>query len=397
MEQAIINELTHLDGILEQNGNNSKILWDFRHIQSKKEREIVALKSNPFQMALAKQVGSVLRGAVGTKGQNRNHTANQVRIALSREQPLRIVKSDIKDFFSSIPAQELLDKLSRDSRIDSVTCILCEKFITDYKSYCMRRNAPCNGLPQGVSLSSYLAEYYLSILDQEWTKQNSELLYARFVDDIIIIAPETSDGEKLLDKLIRDLNNLSLNINKDKTINKCSDGRDNKKFSFEFLGYRFVREYQESGKNKLTLKPVKVSLTNRKVQKLKGQIKKSLQSYRRKVNAHSSKVDRKYRQLQKRLLISRLTYLTGNTRIVKDRREIMVGIYFSYPSQAYNIDQLEELDRFLQQQINTRITVGDGEALLRSLRKLSFAKGYTERRFKSFSSHELARISSVWS
>ena len=149
------------------------------------------------------------------------------------------------------------------------------------------------------------------------------------MDDVIaIFAPvpvlENEDYRELINK---ELGELELEINEEKT--ECYDllkqPNNNKMY---FLGYDFY-----FGKD-----DVKISPSKKRIDRYKNRLKMTFAQYQ-KEKKHNEKRARK-------TFIKRLRFLTGNTKLRNNKRNALVGIYFSN-SLANNLKPLIGLDHYL--------------------------------------------------
>ncbi len=81
-------------------------------------------------------------------------------------------------------------------------------------------------------------------------------------------------------------------------------------------------------------------------------------------------------------------FLTGNTRLVNNKKNVVVGIYFSN-SQLTETRQLVTLDNYLSSKLKS-------EHILIRTKKLSFESGFLEKKYHQFSSEELTQIVKAW-
>jgi len=155
------------------------------------------------------------------------------------------LKVDIKNFYPSINHDLLLDQLQDAFVEEPYTLTLLSKAIkqstispkTPAKQRVKYTNAI--GVPQGLSISTTLAQIYIEGIDKKY-KKKKEIKYFRFVDDILILC-NRENIERLQRSLKRDFKKLSL------TIHEFSDNKNKSTFGaieepFEFLGYRFEDE-----------------------------------------------------------------------------------------------------------------------------------------------------------
>lgn len=91
------------------------------------------------------------------------------------------------------------------------------------------------GLPKGGALSPLLGGLYLQTLDERLSKLAARFngFYARYMDDIVVIAPTRHKLRRMRRVLYEELNTKRLSLRPEKT----HVGRGDK--AFEFLGYRF--------------------------------------------------------------------------------------------------------------------------------------------------------------
>nr|WP_255474386.1 reverse transcriptase domain-containing protein [Pontibacter qinzhouensis] len=86
------------------------------------------------------------------------------------------------------------------------------------------------GVPQGLSISSILANIYISKVDN--LLNTSSFKYIRYVDDILLMSSVLTHNQ-LLDRVSQELSQLELSLNK----NKKEEGFLNEEY--EYLGYKF--------------------------------------------------------------------------------------------------------------------------------------------------------------
>ena len=92
-----------------------------------------------------------------------------------------------------------------------------------------------------------------------------------------------------------------------------------------------------------------------------------------------------------RLLVSRMKFLTGNTRLSNSKQHALTGIYFnnSLISNSAVLNGLDSYFKYLAGKLSS--------ATLRDrLAEMSFVDGFRERRFHNFSTTELSRIVKAW-
>lgn len=93
-----------------------------------------------------------------------------------------IIRSDIKNFFPSINKQKLYRKINDSPWLSHDTLEVIKKIVFN-KRY--------EGLPQGLSISSPLSEFYLQQTDTSISDYYEADYYNRYVDDIIVFTTNT--------------------------------------------------------------------------------------------------------------------------------------------------------------------------------------------------------------
>jgi hypothetical protein len=181
------------------------------------------------------------------------------------------------------------------------------------------------------------------------------VFYSRYVDDIIIVfVPKSNTGTfnyyTDVEKYIT--NELNLLLNTKKTI-KGSDV-----VKFDFLGYKF------------NINKKIIELSDNKVEK-----------YMKKIDLSFSDYDKRRKNNEKKALLllkRRVKYLTSNTRLANNKRNIIIGIYFSN-SILNDTDCLVKLDNYLRCKL-----CNYPQKLKKLLEDYSFVKGYKEKIFHRF-------------
>ena len=116
-------------------------------------------------------------------------------------------------------------------------------------------------------------------------------------------------------------------------------------------------------------------MTNDKLNKYKTRITKAIQEF----NAQSIFDPRGAR----RILIHRLNFLTGNTRLENNKANVLVGIYYTNSLLSEPLDDLVELDKYLADEVDSSIANTNFQ---RRLKLFSFKKGFEGKRYVNFSS-----------
>jgi hypothetical protein len=171
---------------------------------------------------------------------------NSFRQALESYSEPWILRTDIQSFFDSVPRDRVIHE-AMNLRISHETRGLLSKWSSTLRSRSTGklqgyRDLPVVGLPQGLSLSSSLAELWAIKIDQAAT---NKLLYFRYIDDIVVICESRHAAEESLEFLKIVVSNLGLCLSNTKTqISSIKDG-------VSWLGLEHFKEKIFIEKNRL--------------------------------------------------------------------------------------------------------------------------------------------------
>lgn len=308
----------------------------------------------------------------GVKQSNRYAIVEQVISLLKNKFPKYIIRTDLENFYENIPHEPLIERIYQDNLLSPLTRKIITGILDFYKSI----SGFPKGVPRGIGVSPYLTELYMRDIDNNIKELDGVTYYARYVDDMIIIFTPTIHeiSREYLNELVDIVENkykLKINTNKTQVCDLLAPGTSD---SFEYLGYKM---YFGDGF-------VNTKLTQSKVDKYKNRIDLSIKHY-----LNYSKINEKH---ARNILVKRIRFLTGNTRLVNNKRNILVGIYYSN-SHLTDLEQLNFLDKHLNSQIEAYI---GSDSLKRRLLKYSFVVGYEEKRFSPFKANELSEIVEIW-
>lgn len=346
-------------------------------------KAIYTIKKNPESFFAVKQLQNNLRNSFKIKQANRFNIVNQVKNILNDSFPKYIIRTDLQGFYESIPIDKLKEIINYNSLLGYMSKKHLWKIIDDYQ----RLSGNVNGIPRGIGISAYLSELYMKDIDNSIRNLPDVTYYARYVDDIIIVfTPRTSspscDYFETIQKIIEEGYGLRLHpVGSGKTslYDKITTQRGG---SITYLGYKFV----------LNNDSISVKLSNNKVRKYKSRIDLAINKY----NSDSKYNEKKARKS----LVNRLKFMTGNTRLLNVKKNVLVGIYFSNNS-VTGLSDFTGLDRYLSHKINNYIVPYpnldiDVPKLKTRLEKYSFEKGFSEKIFNTFSKTELEEITKLW-
>jgi RNA-directed DNA polymerase len=143
---------------------------------------------------------------------------------------LRVVDVDLSRFFDTIRHDRMMAKLARRIRDDAVLGLL--------KQFLVRTGE--RGIPQGSPLSPLLANLALNDLDHALDRGKALLTYVRYLDDMVVLAPDSHRGRAWSDRALQrireeaELIGVSLNMDKTRTVTMTDH-----EAMFAFLGFEF--------------------------------------------------------------------------------------------------------------------------------------------------------------
>jgi hypothetical protein len=209
--------------------------------------------------------------------------------------------------------------------------------------------------------------------DQTIKSDRDVIYYARYVDDIVVIFAPRPDSSvtRFLPFVKRQAAQLGLKLNPAKT--STHNLKKPKECKLEYLGYKFT-----FGKEL-----IRIGLGEKTKQKYKDRIKRSFDAYLKRAEFDQKRA--------RRLLVKRIQFLTGNTRLLNSKHHVVTGIFYSN-SLLSSLDELKSLDDFLRTQTNLIKSV----SLKNRLVKLSFQEGFSQRRYHAFNVRELSQIVELW-
>ncbi|WP_234571387.1 antiviral reverse transcriptase Drt3a [Rhodohalobacter sp. 614A] len=339
------------------------------------KKPLYVTKNSPkFYFAL-KQLQRNISKLYGVKQSNRFNIISQLKIILDDKFPKFVIKTDLKNFYESIPHDRLLRIINEDNLLTPFSRNLLINLLNEYK----RLSGNVKGIPRGIGVSAYLAELYMRDIDEEIKNLSGVSYYSRFVDDIVIVfTPTPTEISREYLKEVRNIvesqkYNLKLSPSSEKT--DTFDLRYSKAdCEMEYLGYKI-----RFGENEL-----RTYLTDKKIEKYKSRLKLAFDHYK-----NLSKVDEKN---ARKILVKRIRYITGNTKLSNNKKNILVGIYYSN-SQLTELDGLERLDLSLNAHIRSKVK---NNRAIKRLSKYSFKKGFLNKRFSPFTPKDLKEIKSIW-
>lgn len=327
---------------------------------------------DPVVYFTSRQIEWNVRRAFRVRPANRNLLVEQIVRTLEDGTPKTIARTDLRQFFESIDHAALLEFLDDSGLLSATTRRLVRQLLLEYSTITGAKR----GLPRGLALSATLAEAYLTPLDRDLTKLEGVLLYARYVDDILIVFvddpfnPGTAARKKALRKSVR---SRGLSMNSSKTSYVETVGFTGPSRSFTFLGYRI-----QTGSG-----ATKVDISTKRAARFRAKLDAAFDSF------ESQSTDPRALSA----LHQRVKFLTGNTRLVNNKRQALVGSHFSNPLINQVTPGFARLDKHLRMRINK---LSLKPAQYTALTSLTFSDGIERKRFYRFSPRQLQQIVAVW-
>ncbi|MFZ3088706.1 MAG: antiviral reverse transcriptase Drt3a [Methylotenera sp.] len=328
-------------------------------------------KDDAVSYFIIKQLQRNIRKLYKVKQSDRHQIVSQLSILLNNKFPKHLIRTDIQEFYETIPHDKLLEIIDHENLLSFTSKQYIKSILNEYRVL----SASDKGLPRGVGVSAYLAELYMRDFDRKINCDDEVIYYARYVDDIVVLyAPKPDSNMSVKRAQIAKVaveNGLVINREKTKVFPQIKD-----KFKFDYLGYEFNFDSKNS-------KNIFLDMSQRKLEKYKNRIDRSFESY---INATS-----KREKLARKTLISRIEFLTSNTKLYGNKNGTLIGIYFS--NRLINIaTHLIELDKHLI----TKVSQLNSLLIQAKFENLSFKKGFDNKTFHKYSTQAIQKIVKVW-
>lgn len=350
-----------------------------------KGKAIYTLDSNPETYFAIKQLQYNFHKLYKVKQANRFEIVNQVKCLLNDKFPKIIIRTDIKGFYENIPNLEIIKHLNAGNLLSPQSKKFIKQILRNYES--ISGVLKGKGIPRGIGISAYLSEYYMRKIDRKINNLQDVTYYARYVDDILIIfTPKHSyDSNNYLNQ-VKDIieTNQQIKLNEKKTTEISflpgkNGTQTHSPIRLDYLGYCYELFNNENIKK---IPEIEIYLTSQKIKRYKKKIKISFETF----NRYKDK-KKAYRHLK-----NRIKFLTGNVRLINNKSNVLVGIYFSNMLLTQE-ETLEELDKYLHWYI---IRFVNKESYKERLLKYNFVKGFAEKRFYKFNQNQYKQITKIW-
>ncbi len=335
-----------------------------------------------IQTLIIRKLNDCIKRIYKEEQSNRRLIISQIITLLNENCPKWIIRADIHSFYESIDRSKLIEKFKFDSMLSYHSLSLLDALFS------VNGVTDKNGLARGLSVSATMSEIYMRSFDK-WVQQCSGVYYyARFVDDIIVFCSSNNDAERIFERMQDEaLSKIGLKFNQTKTV-LLSGSNIVLNSPLEYLGYKFFYMQGDGLTDKKA--ELKISIANKKVDKIKSRIILSLSRYCK---------DGEFSLLEKRI-----KFLTGNFRVKKreEATDLKAGVYFNYSSiNDYSI--LDDLNQFYYKALYARSSAFGAELIAKlsnvqrkQLMKYSFRFGFEHKVVHRFSGADLKVIKSCW-
>jgi len=207
-------------------------------LTKRKGREICVPRD--FETAiLLRRLNENIRRIVRVRQADRNYVVSRLRQLLGNGLPYVVAKYDIKKFYASIDRDELRQACHKRLSSSGTTRRMLDKYLADLQA------AGASGIPAGLALNGTLSEVFLLDMDKEISRSEGVHFYARYVDDIVIVAaPHITDFD-LTQRILNSLpTGLMLNLSPSKKDFQLLPKKENKgsakTYTLDYLGYEFT-------------------------------------------------------------------------------------------------------------------------------------------------------------
>ncbi len=162
-------------------------------------------------------------------GRSAHQALKKVKQGLQRRKH-RVLDVDLSRYFDDIRHDRVLAKVARRIQ-DAQVLALVKQFL---------KAGGKRGIPQGSPLSPLLANLMLNDLDHALDRGEDFIFYVRYLDDMIVLAPDSARGRRYADRALVRIREeagamgVSINEEKTKVVSLGDPGT-----SFTFLGFVF--------------------------------------------------------------------------------------------------------------------------------------------------------------
>jgi len=325
----------------------------------------------PENFFCLKQIQYNFRKLYKVKQSSRYSIVSQTKSLLDDDMPKYVIRTDISNFYETLDHSILLKKLNEENLLSFYSKRIVSQILSEYRSI----SGNDIGVPRGIGISAYLSELYMRDIDKDIAQLKGLIYYARYVDDIIaIFTPVIGENpQNHINKIDEILASKRLTRNISKT-GEYDLTQFNSSYTFDYLGYNITFDNSQ----------VKLRITTKKFNSYKAKIDKVIDTY-----INRAIYDEK---LARKILIKRIRFLTGNTRLSNNKKNILIGVYYSN-NLVTEDGQFHGLDAYLRYRLNQKIS---SAKLLLKLSVYSFHNGFKNRKFSPFTAKDLTKILEIF-
>lgn len=308
--------------------------------------------------------------------------------------PFHVIRRDVTSFYESIDSDSLRQRLVYDTSLPRSVRHYLTLF---FDAHCQEGH---RGLPRGIGLTAVLAELAMEHFDRQVRSLPGVYRYFRYSDDIVVFAyANTTQIETSMSEILPE--GMDFNKKKSATVDFTKKDKGTEK-SIEYLGYKISTLSGIGGK---LPRKVDVTISDKKINRLKSRIILSLKSFKKNADAE--------------LLIDRLKLISSNYQINRrgvntwgSSTRIRSGIYYnyrkcgSYEGNSFSEKipiSLSKLDDFIhtllkspRSEFRTPIMMNCSPNQLQRLKKISFRLGFSSRRMVRLPYARLAIVKGAW-
>lgn len=369
--EALTQALAGTSDQLVSSVESATFSWGLKRGRRRGARQLYQVGNDAATFFADKQLQRSIASLTPARVSSRQAIVGGLVGSLSDDLPKSILRLDVESFYESVDHDVLMGML-RGSYLTPSSLRLIAQLLDEMAAL----EGRSTGLPAGVGVSAKLAEFYMTEIDRDLRDRVGVMFYARYVDDMIIVRGELEASKVDLSGFLAEIQDLlgrrGLRLNPVKLEQRQLD-QSRSFLAFEFLGYSI--EY--------SAKHVRVSLTDSRVALLKFRVDRTFDLWDR---ADPSNHGRR------RLLLDRVRFLAGNTRLSNNKRNAMVGIYFSNPH-VNNLDQIRALDAYL---VDRRDRSRFPPEVETALVAVSFEQAFTRRAIRRFKGPRMKELRGAW-
>lgn len=348
-------------------------------------RTIYQLADLSSELVLRKAVQN-LRKISNTRQANRLDIVRRLHLFCEEGMPFCIGKFDIRQFYQSVDQPTLKQLIMRRLATSPST----RAVLTGFLDRCAALGV--TGLPPGLAVSAALSEFYMQDFDIHMRSTVRAHLYARYVDDIIVVLPPASNIKALRKDVTKALpTGLKLNPRKSRVISFSDSKKPTPavEAEFDYLGFKF--RVFEISKKQPHARQVNLDISPSKVKKRKTRMVRSALQFMQ---------DGNFDDLRDRLKLITCNYRFFDHQKSKYR---LAGARHTYGLIDLPSEGLKELDDF-QRKLLLRTTGKLGahlsatltRAQRRELLSMTCTKGYENNVHFHFPPDRLKTLMDCW-